>query len=186
MTTSSKFKDLKKNIFFITNLVIVSNLINYYLSGEKLYDKEWLYSSFAILITYIIYILVVNDYVNIEDKDYLRKRMKMDAIRYFVIFTISHLLTNYLVHGSFKASGLWLVQTIITVFFYVIFDYIFSDFVLKLNTYKSLFLDILKIFFAEILAMMITFQTIDLIDMSQLIAYIVSYLVWALIVKKLI
>jgi hypothetical protein len=112
--------------------------------------------------------------------------MKMDAIRYFVIFTISHLLTNYLVHGSFKVSGLWLVQTIITIFFYVIFDYIFSDFVLKLNTYKSLFLDILKIFFAEILAMLITFQTIYLIDMSQLIAYIVSYLVWALIVKKLI
>ena len=186
MTTSSKFKDLKKNIFFITNLVIVSNLINYYLSGEKLYDKVWLYSSFGILINYGFYLLFINDYVKVDDKDYLRKRMKMDAIRYFVIFTISHLLTNYLVHGSFKASGLWLVQTIITVFFYVIFDYTFSDFVLKLNTYKSLFLDILKILFAEILAMMITFQTINLIDMSQLIAYIVSYLVWALIVKKLI
>ena len=186
MTTSSKFKDLKKNIFFITNLVIVSNLINYYLSGEKLYDKEWLYSSFAILLTYIIYIFVVNDYVKVDDKDYLRKRMKMDAIRYFVIFTISHLLTNYLVHGSFKASGLWLVQTIITVCFYVFFDYIFSDFVLKLNTYKSLFLDILKILLAEILATIITFQTIDLIDMAQLISYITSYLVWALIIKKLI
>jgi len=186
MTTSSKFKDLKKNLYFITNLVIVSNLINYYLYGEKLYDNEWLYSSFGILITYAFYLLFINDYIKVDDKDYLRKRMKIDAIRYFIIFTLSHLIINFMIRGSFTITSLWLIQTIITVFFYVNFDYIFSDFVLKLNTYKSLFLDILKILLAEILATIITFQTIDLIDMAQLISYITSYLVWALIIKKLI
>lgn len=186
MTISSKFKDLRKNIYFITNLVILSNLINYYLYSEELYNKEWLYGSFGILITYIFYLLFINDYVKVDDKNYLRKKMKMDAIRYFIIFTMSHLISNYIINGSFKLSGLWLIQTLITIFFYVIFDYTFSDFVLKLNNYKSLFLDIIKILSAEILAMLITFQVIDLVDMSQLIAYIVSYLVWALIIKKLI
>jgi hypothetical protein len=91
-----------------------------------------------------------------------------------------------MLYGSFKITFLWFIQTLITIFFYVVFDYIFSDFVLKLNNYKILLIDVSKILLAEILAMMITFQTLELSDLSQLIAYIVSYIVWALIIKKLI
>ena len=185
MLLTSKFKDLKKNIFFVTNLVIVSNLINYLLSGEELYNREWLYSSFGILITYIFYLFFISDFIKIEDKNYLRKRMKLDAIRYFFIFTLSHFISNYMIHGSIEITMLWSIQTVITVFLYVIFDYIFSDFVLNLNNYKILYIDIVKILFAEILAILVTFQNLELIDLSQLIAYVVSYIVWSLVVKKL-
>jgi hypothetical protein len=88
--------------------------------------------------------------------------------------------------GSIELSILWFVQTVITVFLYVIFDYIFSDFVLNLNNYKILYIDIVKILFAEILAILVTFQSLELIDLSQLIAYVVSYIVWSLVVKKII
>ena len=186
MNIALKFKELKKNILFVTNLVILSNLINYYLDGEELYNKQWLYSSLGILITYTFYLLFINDFIKVEDKDYLRKRMKLDAIRYFIIFSLSHLIRNYMLYGSFKITFLWFIQTLITIFFYVMFDYIFSDYVLKLNNYKILLIDVSKILLAEILAMMITFQTLELSDLSQLIAYIVSYIVWALIIKKLI
>jgi hypothetical protein len=186
MLLTSKFKSLKGNILFVVNLVIVSSLINYILVGQKLFDKAWLYSSFGILISYIFYIFLIEDLIKFDDKDYNIKKMKSDAFRLFVVFTLSHLLNNIFTDGSLNISLLWILQTCITIFFYVYLDYISCDFVLKLNNYENLFVDIIKIFTAEILATLITFQHLNLIDLSDLIAYIISYITWTLIIKKLI
>jgi hypothetical protein len=133
MLTSSKFKTLKNNIFFVTNLVIISSLINYILVGEKLFDKKWLYSSLGILISYIFYVFFIDDLIKFDDKEYTIKKMKSDAYRLFIVFTISHLINNFLIEGSLTISFLWIIQTLVTVFFYVYLDYISCDFVLILN-----------------------------------------------------
>lgn len=186
MLSPSKYNSLKSNILFVTNLMIISSLVNHFLVDEKLYDKNWLYSSFGILISYFIYILFIEELVNIKDEDYPIKRMKKDAYRLFVVFTISHLIRNYLIDNSITISILWLVQTSVTIFFYVYLDYISCDFVLKLNNYQNLFLDIIKIFTAEILATLITFQHLELIDISDLIGYSISYITWTLFIKHFI
>jgi len=186
MLLSSKFKSLKGNIIFVTNLVIVSSIINHILVGEKLFDKKWLYSSLGILISYIFYVFLIEDLIKFNDDDYPIKKMKSDAYRLFAVFTLSHLINNLFLEGSLTISILWLLQTSVTIFFYVYLDYISCDFVLKLNNYKVLIIDLIKIFTAELLATIITFQHFNLVELSDLIAYSVSYITWSLIIKKII
>jgi hypothetical protein len=112
--------------------------------------------------------------------------MKIDAYRLFAVFTLSHLINNFFTDGSLSISILWIIQTSITIFLYVYLDYITCDITLNLNNYENLFVDIVKIFSAEILAMLITFQQLNLIEISDVIAYSVSYITWSLITKKLI
>lgn len=186
MLLASKFKSLKNNILFICNLMIISSFINYILVGETLYDKKWLYSSFGILISYIFYVFFIEDLVKFNDLDYNIKKMKSDSYRLFAIFTLSHLINNLITEGSITISLLWLVQTSITIFLYVYLDYISCDFILKLNNFEMLFMDLIKIFSAEIIATLITFQQLNLIDLSDLIAYSISYIIWSLVIKKLV
>ena len=46
---------LKTNMLFVGNLMIVSNIINYYLLGNALFDSNWLLTSIGVLIAYIIF-----------------------------------------------------------------------------------------------------------------------------------
>jgi hypothetical protein len=186
MLSSSKIKSFKSSVFFAANLVIISAIVNYILVGQEVYNKNGLYNAISILISYILYVFIFQDLIKINDVDYPIKKMKEDAFRLFFIFTISHLINNLLSEGSLNISILWIIQTSVTIFFYVYFDYLSCDLVLKLNNYQNLFLDIIKIFAAEILATLITFQQLNLVDMADLIAYSISYITWTLIIKKLI
>jgi hypothetical protein len=186
MLSSSKIKSFKSSVFFAANLVIISTIVNYILVSQEVFNKKGLYNAISILISYILYVFIFQDLIKINDVDYPIKKMKEDAFRLFFIFTISHLINNLLSEGSLNISILWLIQTSVTIFFYVYFDYLSCDLVLKLNNYQNLFLDIIKIFAAEILATLITFQQLNLVDMADLIAYSISYITWTLIIKKLI
>lgn len=186
MLSSSKIKSFKSSVFFAANLVIISALVNYILVGQEVFNNDGLYNAMGILISYMLYVFIFQDLIKINDVDYPIKKMKEDAFRLFFIFTISHLIHNLLSEGSLNISILWLIQTSVTIFFYVYFDYISCDLVLKLNNYQNLFLDIIKIFAAEILATLITFQQLNLVDMADLIAYSISYITWTLVIKKLI
>ena len=186
MLSSSKIKSFKSSVFFAANLLIISALVNYILIGQEVFKKDGLYNAMGILISYMLYVFIFQDLIKINDVDYPIKKMKEDAFRLFFIFTISHLIHNLLSEGSLNISILWLIQTSVTIFFYVYFDYISCNLVLKLNNYQNLFLDIIKIFAAEILATLITFQQLNLVDMADLIAYSISYITWTLVIKKLI
>ena len=184
MISSNKFKVIKNHILFLTNLVIIINLVNYYLVDEELFDKSWLYSSYGIILAYIIYLLLDNTEVNINDKDYLIKKSKYDAIRYFILFTLSHIIINFFKDGNVKISFLWFFEIILTITMYISFDYFLCDY--STNEISLIFLNVVKIFIAEILGLLIIFQKINLVDISDLLAYIIAYLVWYLIIKKFI
>jgi hypothetical protein len=186
MLSSSKIKSFKSSVFFAANLVIISAIVNYILVGQEVFNKNGFYNAISILISYVLYVFIFQDLFKINDFDYPIKKMKEDAFRLFFIFTVSHLINNLLSEGSLNITILWIIQTSVTIFFYVYFDYLSCDLVLKLNNYQNLFLDIIKIFAAEILATLITFQQLNLVDMADLIAYSISYITWTLIIKKLI
>jgi hypothetical protein len=67
---------------------------------------------------------------------------------------------------------------------YISFDYFLCDY--STNEISLIFLNVVKIFIAEILGLLIIFQKINLVDISDLLAYIIAYLVWYLIIKKFI
>jgi len=184
MISSNKFKIIKNHILFLTNLVIIINIVNYYLVEEELFDKNWLNSSYGIILAYIIYLVFDNTEVNVNDKDYLIKKSKHDAFRYFILFTLSHIIINFFKDGNIKISLLWFFEIILTITMYISFDYFLCDY--STNEISLIFLNVFKILVAEVIALLIIFQKVNLVDLSDLLAYVIAYLVWYLIIKKFI
>jgi len=182
MISSVKLENIKNNLFFVTNLMIFSNLINYYLIGGELFTVKWLYSSFAIAFSYIIYSLVGENYVDIKENDFRIKKSKEDMIRYMTIYTIYQAIEAGILELSFS----WVSKTLVTVISYVGFDYFFSDILLSLSTHNILALDLVKIIAAEILGLFIIYEEFSFIKGADLISYLFSYIIWSLFTKKLI
>ena len=182
MISSVKLENVKTNLFFVANLMIFSNIINYYLVGGELFNVKWLYSSFAIAFSYIIYSLVAESYVVIKDNDYRIKKSKEDVIRYMTIYTIYQAIQEGILELSFS----WASRTLITVLGYVGFDYFFSDVLLNLNNAHLLGMDLVKIIIAEMIGLFIIYEEYTFIKGADLISYLFSYIIWSLFTKKLI
>lgn len=184
MIKTVKIVGFKNNIYFVANLIIFSCLINYYLVGGELFTDNWLYSAFALILSYGIYSLISDVFIDIKEKDLKLKRTKEDAIRYMTIYTFYQFFVVYIEKGIFELSFSWLMKTCIIIGSYVSFDYIFTDLVFNLNNYNVLLLDIFKIGLAEIIGAYVITQQMNIIEAADLIAYIFSYLIWILFTKK--
>jgi len=182
MISSVKLESVKNNLFFVANLMIFSNLINYYLVGDELFTVKWLYSSFAFAFSYIIYSLVAESYVNIKDNNYRIKKSKEEIIRYMTIYTLYQAIQEGILELSFS----WVSKTLVTVVGYVGFDYLFSDILLNLSTPHILAMDLIKIIVAEMIGLFIIYEEFNFIKGSDLISYLFSYIIWSLFTKKLI
>jgi len=166
--------------------MVISNLINNYLVDSKLFDNKWLLTSFGILIAYLLYSLISTDYISVDDKDYKSKKTKEDAIKYLIIYTLSHSVTGYMHDGFVELSYNWFIRTLATVGGFVTFDYICSDMILQLNSYQILFLDLFKIVIAELFGGYVVSEIFNTFDIADLIAYSFSYAFWSLFIKKII
>lgn len=186
MITSVKLENVKNNIFFVANLMIFSSLINYYLVGTEMFTSKWIYSSFAITFSYVIYSLLAESWVTFKDDDVRIKKGKEDMIRYMSIYTVYEALIIFIEEGVIELSLAWASKTFFTVTGYVIFDYMFSDILLNLSNYHILAFDLVKIAVAELIGLLIIFEQFDFIKASDLIAYIFSYVIWSLFTKKFI
>ena len=71
MISSLKLENVKNNIYFVANIMILSNVVNYSLLGTSLFDNKWLYSSFGILIAYIFYSFISDNLISFNDDDYI-------------------------------------------------------------------------------------------------------------------
>ena len=63
MLSTSKIINAKYRFLFITNIVIISEFINHYLKGTNLFSDSWLCYAIAILISYIFYMLILEDFI---------------------------------------------------------------------------------------------------------------------------
>ena len=114
------------------------------------------------------------------------RRSKEDALRYLTIYTIYQLFIVYVEKGIIELSMTWAMKTILIIGSYVSFDYIFSDFLFNLNNNHILFIDLIKIGAAEVIGAFVISQEMNLMESSDLIAYLFSYLIWNLFTKNLI
>ena len=182
MISSLTLESIKSSLFFVANLMIFSNLINYYLIGSELFTYKWLYSSFAITISYILYSLIAENYINIKDDNYRIKKSKQDMIRYMTIYTLYYSIEQGMINLSFP----WASKTIITILGYVGFDYLFSDILLDLNNIHILGIDLFKIIMTEFICLFIIYEKFDFIKSAELISYLFSYIIWSLFTKRII
>jgi hypothetical protein len=186
MIKTEKLENLKNNLFFATNLMVFSNIVNYYLIDSELFSNKWLYSSFVLIFSYGIYTLFSDVFIKIEEDNIKLRRTKEDALRYLTIYTIYQLFIVYVEQGIIELSMTWAMKTILIIGSYVSFDYIFTDFLFNLNNHHILFIDLIKIGAAEVIGAFVISQEMSLMESSDLIAYLFSYLIWNLFTKNLI
>ena len=106
-----KITNMKKNLIFIINIVIVAELVDNYLKGTTIFSDRWLYSAFAFTIALCFYDFFVKDIDIVKEKTIKFKKTYIDFVRYAVLFFVSHILTNYFEYGTITFTYKWLSKT---------------------------------------------------------------------------
>lgn len=181
-----KISNAKMTFFFITNIVIVSELVSHYLKGTEIFSHSWLYSAFAFLIAYIVYILFIEDIKVIETTNIQLKQHTTNVVRYSTLFFISHVLTNYFEYGTISLSFVWLMRTVLIISGYSISDFIFANKIIKFNKYETLLYNSTKMFCSDVIINLLLYNEMTTVKLIDNVAFICGNISWEIFTKNLL
>ena len=186
MLTTSKISTAKYRFFFVSNLVIVSELISHYLKGNELFSDSWLYSAFAFLLAYIFYMLFLEDFVMKFTYTPRLNQPTVDLLRLTSLFVVSKFFTSYLESGIVNINSMWLVKTLMITGSYFITDIALSDYLIKFNNHHLLFYNIIKMFLTEYAIVLFLYNQFTITDFIDNISFLISYIFFEIIIRKFI
>ena len=186
MLSTLQIEGAKTRFLFVTHIVITSEIIDYYLRDKELFTKPWLYSAFSFLIAYVIFTILADDFSVFKKNNHSVKRHERNFFRYAVLFSVSHIIRNYLEHGFVGFQSNYLLKIILMIIGYVIPDYILQDFLLKLNNHQLLIYDITKMFLADYVGILLVEKVFTLNDFYESFSFLSSYILWETFTKKFI
>jgi len=175
-----KITDIKKNLIFVINIVIVAELVDNYLKGTTIFSDRWLYSAFGFAIALCFYDFFVKDIDIIKEKTIKFKKTYIDFVRYAVLFFVSHILTNYFEYGTITFTYKWLSKTTLIIASYLLSDIIFMDYIMTLNNYQELLYEIIKMFLSDYFVILLLYNDFTNIDLIDNVSFLFAYLTWHL------
>ena len=186
MLSTSKISTAKYRFLFITNVVIISEIINHYLKGENLFSDSWLCSAFAFLLAYIFYMLFFEDFILKVTYSHKINHQVVNLLRLTSLFFMSKIITDYLDNGLIGINSDWAIKTLMITSSYFITDIALIDYLIKFNNHQLLFYNIIQRFFAEYLIILFLYNQYTITDFINSISFLVSYIVFETITKKFI
>jgi hypothetical protein len=186
MLTTSKISTAKYRFFFVTNLVIISELISHYLKGHELFSDSWLYSAFSFLFAYIFYMIFLEDFIIKFTYTPRINQPTIDLLRLTSLFVVSKIFTNYLESGIVNINSKWIIKTLMITGSYFITDITLSDYLIKFNNHQLLFYNITKMFLSEYLIVLFLYNQFTITDFIDNISFLISYIFFETITKKFI
>ena len=186
MLSTSKIATAKYRFLFITNMVIVSEFVNYYLKSGNLFSDSWLCSSLAFLLAYIFYMLIFEDFI--LKFIYIPKinQQVVNLLRLNLLFFMSKIITDYLENGLVGINSEWIIKTSIITLSYFVSDIALIDYLIKFNNHQLLFYNIIQKFLAEYLIILFLYNQYTITDFVDSISFLISYVVFETITKKFI
>lgn len=186
MITTSKIYTAKYRFLFVTNIVIISELISHFLKGGELFSNSWLCSAFSFLLAYILYMLFLEDFI--IKITYMPKinHQIIDLLRLTSLFFISKLITNYIDSDSPNINLEWVIKTVMIVGSYFIIDITFIDYLIKFNNHQMLFYTVVQRFLAEYVIILLLYTQYTSSDFINSISFLISYIIFDIITKKFI
>ena len=189
MLSTLQISNTKYRLFFIINIVILSELISNYLKSTELFSDSWLYSAFGFLLSYIFYMIFLEKYI-ISKFTYTTRfnQPTIDLLRLTSLTIISKIIANYIEHknGIFNISLLWIYKTLLIIVTYFITDITLSDILIKFNSYQLLFYYICKIFFSNYIIILLLYNQFTINDFIDQFSFLISYIFFEIITKKFI
>ena len=186
MLTTSKLNTAKYRFFFVVHLVIVSELISHYLKNTELFSDSWLSSAFAFLLSYIFYMIFLEQFVLKITNTPRFNQPTIDLLRLTSLFVISKITTNYLENGIVNINSLWIYKTIMITGTYFFLDISFADYLITFNNHKLLFYNLLKMFLTEYIVVLFLYNKFTFNDLVDNISFLISYILFEVITKKFI
>jgi hypothetical protein len=185
MLSTLEIENAKSRFLFIATIVILSEIIEFYLKEKDIFTKEWLYSSLSLLIAYIIFILLKDNISLVGKNNYSVKKHERNFIRQTTLFLLSHIIKNYLEHGMVNFDLSYLIKIIISIIFYVFPDYILQDKLLPLNSHQYLMYDVIKMFISDYTVSLMVYNIYKLDDFYESFSFLSSYILWETFIKNL-
>lgn len=186
MLSTSKIINAKYRFLFITNIVIISEFINHYLKGTNLFSDSWLCYAIAILISYIFYMLILEDFILKFTYAPKINHQVVNLLKLTSLFFISKIITNYLENGLVSINSDWIIKTVMITTSYFIVDITLIDYLINFNNHQLLFYNIIQKFLAEYLIILFLYNEYTVTDFINSISFLVSYILFETITKKFI
>lgn len=186
MLSTAKINIAKYRFFFVTTLVLVSEIISHYLKGSELFSDSWLMSAFSFLLAYIFYMIFLEDYILKITMSPKFNQPTIDLLRLTSLFVISKIFTNYLENGIININSLWIVKTLMITGSYFILDIFLADYLIKYNNHQLLLYNITKMFFAEYFIVIFLYNDFTSNDLIDNVSFLFSYIFFEIITKKFI
>lgn len=186
MVSTIKISNAKMRFYFVTNIVIISELVNNYLKGTEIFSQSWLFSAFSFLIAYIFYMIFVEDIQIVNGNNYKLKRTTTDFMRFSTLFLFSQLIINYFEYGTVGLNFIYIIKTILIISGYIISDFIFMDKIMNMKQYQLLIYDIIKMFTSEYAVVLFLFNNFNYINLVDSFSFLFGYASWELVTKKIV
>jgi len=186
MLSTSKIINAKYRFLFITNIVIISEFINHYLKDTNLFSDSWLCNAFAILIAYIFYMLILEDFILKITYTPKINHQVVDLLKLTSLFFISKIITDYLKNGTVGVNSEWVIKTLMITTSYFVVDITLIDYLINFNNHQLLFYNITQRFLAEYLIILFLYNQYTVTDFINSISFLSSYIFFVTITKKFI
>jgi len=183
MISPLKISDMKKNLIFIINIVIVAELVDNYLKDTEIFSDTWLYSAFGFLIALCFYDFFIKDISTNKEINQKYKKTYNDFIRYAILFFLSHILTNYFEYGIITFTYKWLLKISLIIGCYLLSDIIFMDYIMTLNNYQELLYELIKMFLSDYFIVLLLYNDFTKINLIDNVSFLFAYITWNLTKK---
>lgn len=186
MLSTLQIESAKTRFLFVTHIVITSEIIDYYLRGKDIFTETWLYSAFSFLIAYVIFTILSDNVQLVNKNNHSVKKHERNFLRYAILFSVSHLIRNYLEQGTIIFNSTYLIKIILMIIGYVVPDYILQDLTLKFTSHQFLLYDVTKMFLTDFIVVHLISKIYTLNDFYESFSFLSSYILWETLSKKIL
>ena len=186
MFSKETIERAKADFLFATNILIVSNVVDHFLINKELFNNHWLLSGTALIISFVIHALVIQDLNKVNESNIRLKQFVNDLLRFGSIFIITEIIGTYFIYGHVKISLNFIKRASVTLLGILSFSYFFMNRINNLGVYTVLVNDILRIFSGFIASVYLIDGYISTNEMSRLMGLLGGFISWHLITSKII
>ena len=192
MISSNDINVTKNDLSLFITIVIVTNLFDYRLLGTPLFDEKWMNSSVALLLGVALHGLLtnklsamVNTQLNIEHLGL--KNSVYDFFKFGTIFVCQRSISSYIENKPIVFDRKWMMESGLTIAGYSAYNIVLAPVMPAVDPqYQPLFNDLVKISLGDLTAKYFVNGTITKEHLMNLSGLLTSFVIFHLVVKKLV
>ena len=192
MISSNDIRVTKNDLSLFITIVIVTNLFDYRLFGAALFDEKWMNLSVALLLGVALHGLLTNKLSKMVNTQLKIENMGLktsvyDFFKFGTIFVCQRSISSYIEGRPIVFDPAWMMDTGLTIAGYSAYNIVLAPVMPVIDSrYQPLLNDLVKVSLGNLTAKYFVSGTITEKHLLGLAGLLSSFVVFHLVVKKLV